>query len=152
MSQPTPFEVDLETLEALPEAEREIELQKVAILKRNLERNPLWAYVPHEGEVERKRRVREPLDGTEDRGQVAFHELSKERIPVGAYVAGNRSGKTHAGSADNLIQILPPHFLPPWLLQYKRWGLDGEPVFVRSIGVDLGQWLEKVLLDRKSVV
>lgn len=157
---PAPFEVDLAAIMALPEGEREEEFARAAVLKRVLDENPLWRYLPHEGELQWKREQWERLclergpgvavpahlrvTGFEQRGQKAFHEIS---APVGAFVAGNRSGKSHCGVVDNAIQTLPPGFLPPWLLPYKRWGFDGE-VFVRIIGPDLANWLAKVMLPK----
>jgi hypothetical protein len=46
-AKPAPFEIDADALLALPEPERSEELAKVARLKRQLEGNPLWGYVPH---------------------------------------------------------------------------------------------------------
>lgn len=157
---PTPFEVDLGAIMLLPEAEREEEFARAAVLKRVLDENPLWRYLPHEGELQWKleeqgklRALHGPdavipahlaITGREQRGQKAFHEID---APVGAFVAGNRSGKSHAGVADNAIQTLPPELLPPWLLPYKRWGFD-EEVYIRIIGPDLSQWLAKVMLPK----
>jgi hypothetical protein len=43
---------------------------------------------------------------------VGYHEIATTH---GAFVGGNRSGKTHGGLADDLIQTLPLELLPPWL-------------------------------------
>jgi hypothetical protein len=101
-AKPAPFEIDADALLALPEPERSEELAKVARLKRQLEGNPLWGYVPH--------------NQGPDGGQVRFHQASPDDVFLAAVVAGNRFGKTHAGVVDNLIQILPPELLPPWLV------------------------------------
>jgi hypothetical protein len=142
---PAPFDVDVDALLKLPEAERERELALLGELKELQDRNPLWRYRPHEGERERKLKDGEPLDGNESRGQLEFHEISRDGLYMGAAVAGNKFGKTHAGTVDNLIQVLPAGLVPPWLLPYKRYGLDGDPVYVRSVGVDLPNWLNKVM-------
>ena len=140
-----PFEIDTDALMALPEAERQVELARLSALKAQIEANPLWSYVPHLGEYGFKRDHGIPLDGTESRGQVEAHESDAFLTAV---IAGNRFGKTHFGVADNLIQVLPPEFIPPWLMPYKKYGLDGEEVYVRSIGVDLPNWLKKALLPK----
>jgi hypothetical protein len=166
---PAPFEVDLDAINALPAAEREEELARVAQLNRLMESNPMYRQVPHLGELGWKRkeqeRVREQLraagatdeakireaiphhlviHGDEARGQVEFLEIAR---PYGAYVGGNRSGKSHGGALHALIQTLPVDFLPPWLVPFKRWGLDRE-VQVRVIGVDIPNWLVKVMLPK----
>jgi phage terminase large subunit-like protein len=141
---PSPFEVDLGAILALPENERREELGRLQQLDAVLKSNPLWRYVPHEGERGWRLERGLPLTGGEERGQVAFHEID---LPYGAYVAGNRSGKTHCGTADALVQTLPLAWLPPWLHAYKRMGL-GREVYLRVVGVDLPQWLEKVMLPK----
>jgi hypothetical protein len=140
-----PFELDLEALNQLPEPERRRELQRLAPLQKMLDSNPLWSWVPHEGEKGWKLEHGVPLDGTESRGQVEFLEIDRK---TGAYVAGNRSGKSDALTVWCLIQLLPVDFLPPWLHQFKHWGLDGEEVKGRMVGPDLAQWLAKVLLPK----
>lgn len=128
----------------LPEAERDAALAESQVIQRVLAENPLWRYLPHEGERQWKLENGVALDGSEQRGQRAFHEIE---TPYGAFVAGNRSGKTHAGVADDLIQILPAEFVPPWLLPFKRFGFEDE-VYLRIVGVDLPQWLAKVMLPK----
>jgi hypothetical protein len=88
------------------------------------------------------------LDGSESRGQVEFLESETK---TAALVAGNRYGKSDAGAGWALTQTLPVDdrwLLAPWLHRFKRWGLDGEPVYGRIVGPDLGQWLEKVMLPK----
>src|SRR4051812_23572029 len=94
-----PYEIDLEALRALPDHERQEAISRLAQFKRLVESNPLWSYVPHEGEKEFKVEHGISLHGHESRGQVEFHEIDRK---VGAFVAGNRSGKSHAGVADDL--------------------------------------------------
>jgi hypothetical protein len=119
-SLPLPFEVNLDEILKLPVEEREREFANAAVLKRVIEANPLWRYLPHEGELggsvrrlEELRLAQGPdvavprhlvVTGQEQRGQVAFHEID---TPYGAFVAGNRSGKSHGGLADDAIQTLP---------------------------------------------
>jgi hypothetical protein len=128
---PTPWEIDLDALRALPPAERREAEAQAAAFKELVEANPLWRYVPHEGEVGWKIQAGLPLTGDESRGQVAFHELD---CWIGAAVTGNRFGKTTAALADNLIQTLEEEWLPPWLRRFKRW--HGE-FFCRLVVVDL---------------
>jgi phage terminase large subunit-like protein len=143
-----PFELDLDALNSLPEGERLKELHRLAPLQRLLETNPLWSWVPHEGEKQWKLENDLDLDGSESRGQVEFLEAETK---TAALVAGNRYGKSDAGAGWALTQTLPIDdrwLLPPWLHRFKRWGLDGEPVYGRIVGPDLGQWLEKVMLPK----
>jgi hypothetical protein len=128
-----PFEFDVDAILAIEdEAERARKLAAVAQLQREFKDNPLWTYMPHDGE------------GTG--GQVRYHEASRDDVYCAAIVAGNRFGKTHAGVADNLIQILPPEFLPPWLVGYKRREYEGE-FRCRSVVVDL-KVLNKIVLPK----
>src|SRR5689334_14829692 len=122
MSAPAPFEIDVEALNALPAEERAVEMRRIAVLKKELEGNPLWSYIPHDA------------DGTG--GQVRYHEASAQDVYIAAIVAGNRFGKTHAGVVDNLIQILPPELLPPWLLPFKRRPYSGD-YRCRTVVVDI---------------
>lgn len=69
----------------------------------SLERYPLHSYQPHPK-------------------QAAFH-ASQRRTK--AFLGGNRSGKSHAGIADDLIQACDAEALPEHLRRYKRW----EPPF-----------------------
>lgn len=143
-----PFEVNVEALEALPEHEKREQFARIGRLRDIVRTNPLWGYMPHEGERQWKLEHGLPLTGHEYRGQVQFHEATGRHLPYAAFVAGNRGGKTHGGIADDLIQVVPVGLVPPWLLPYKRWGLEGEEVHCRVIGVDLANWLEKAVLPR----
>lgn len=136
----------MEALRALPPDRQREEVARIAEIKRRLEKNPLWRYLPHEGELGYRLEHGLPLDGSESRGQQEFHEIPRG-LDNGAYVAGNRAGKTHAGVADCLIQTLPREVLPPWLHQYKRWDVPGD-FRVRIVGVDLSNWLKKVMLPK----
>lgn len=141
---PAPFEVDVDAFNALPEAEQHEELARIAQLNALVEANPMYRQVPHLGELGWKQEKGIPLTGHEQRGQVEFLEIA---LPYGAYVAGTRAGKTHGGALHALIQTLPVEFLPPWLVPYKRWGLDRE-MRVRVIGVDIANWLVKAMLPK----
>jgi hypothetical protein len=132
-ARPAPFEIDADQLLALPEPERSEELAKVARLKRQLEGNPLWGYVPHNG------------NGTG--GQVRFHEAARDDVFLAAVVAGNRFGKTHAGVVDSLIQLLPDELLPPWLHAYRRRTYLGD-YRCRTVVVDIPNALVKVMLPK----
>lgn len=128
-----PFEVDFDALMALPETERREQYALLARLKRELEGNPLWSYVPH--------------DGNGSGGQVAYHQASEDQLFLAAIVAGNRYGKTTAGLQDNLIQLLPPSFVPPWLARYRRRPYRGD-YNCRTVVVDLPNALQKVVLPK----
>lgn len=144
----SPFEVDSAAILALPEGpERQQALAEVALLKRHVEGNPLWRYNPHEGELGWKRRKGLPVVGGEQRGQLAYHECSSTDVYMAAFVAGNRAGKTEAGFVDNLIQILPPGFVPPWLEVYRRHPYVGD-YRCRTVCVDIPNALIKVMLPK----
>lgn len=144
----SPFEVDSAAILALPEGpERQQALAEVALLKRHIENNPMWRYVPHEGELQYRRESGLPVLGGEQRGQVAFHEAAPENVYCAALVAGNRGGKTEAAFRDNLIQILPDELLPPWLLQYRRQPYSGD-FRCRTVLVDLPNALVKNALPK----
>lgn len=146
---PAPFEVDVEALNALPAEERALELRRLEAVNAGLAANPLFRYVPHEGEKGWKLRQGIALDGTESRGQVAFHECSALGLQTGAIVAGNRYGKTEGGFEDMLIQTLPDEFIPPWLAPYKQERYRGDYEYRgRVVGVDLPNWLEKTMLPK----
>src|SRR3954469_9038145 len=122
-----PFEVDLDAILELPEGpDREAALRQVAVLKERVEKNPLWGFRPHAGEMERKLKAGEPLSGEESRGQVEYLEQSQRGTYIAAVVAGNRFGKSHIGAADALIQTLPPELVPPWLESYRRRPYSGD--------------------------
>jgi hypothetical protein len=129
-----PFDLDADAILSLPEGpERQQALAEVALLKRQLESNRLWGYLPHDG------------DGTG--GQVRYHEASRDGTFLAAVVAGNRFGKTHCGVVDNLIQILPPELLPPWLECYRRRPYAGD-YRCRSVVVDIPNALTKVMIPK----
>jgi hypothetical protein len=130
-------EIDLEAIERLPtEGERAQARLEAAHVGRQMESNPLWRYVPHEGEYGWKKEHGVPLQGDESRGQVAFHELNRSGCWMGAAVTGNRFGKTTGVLADNLIQTLEPELVPFWLEPYRKAGSTGE-FFCRIVVVDL---------------
>jgi hypothetical protein len=143
----SPFEIDLAAIEALPEPQRTAALQEVAAINAKVKANKLWRFRPHEGEKERKLRDGEPLDGEESRGQVEYLEMNWRQVYFGAAVAGNRFGKTEIGLVDNLIQTLPPAFIPPWLERYRKRPYDGD-IRIRFVVVDLPNALKKVWLPK----
>lgn len=144
----TPFEIPIEDILAISDhAERDMRLRQVAAIKAKVKANPLWGFRPHEGERERKGREGQPLDGSEMRGQLQFLEQNREQIFLTAVVAGSRFGKTTIGAVDNLIQLLGPTFVPPWLEVYRRRPYLGE-FKCRTIVVDLPNALQKVWLPK----
>jgi hypothetical protein len=145
-----PFDFDLEKIEGLPEEQKVAVLRQIAVVQERVKQNPLWRYKPHAGEYGRKLEAGERLTGEESRGQVEFHELNQRLtapIPTGAVVAGNRFGKSHAGATDNLIQTLPPEFVPPWLEVYRRRPYNGD-YRCRIVVPDEPQALKKVWLPK----
>jgi hypothetical protein len=145
---PRPFEIDLEKLEGLPEAEREQAHADLRSFREMVEANPLWAFLPHRGEQEHRERHGIPLTGNESRGQVEFLELTPKGVFLGAVVAGNRFGKTHINIVDALIQTLPYELVPPWLHRYKVLDPAKREVLIRFIGPDLDRWLERAVLRK----
>jgi len=125
---PAPFSIDVDALKALAPAEQAEQLALLGALKEKMAENPLWAYMPHTG-------------------QVNFHQQSALGTPFAAIVAGNRFGKTHAGVVDNLIQILPPEYVPPWLEGFRRRPYIGN-YRVRTVVVDIPNALVKVMLPK----
>ena len=117
------LEFDLAALAGKSEAEQKEILARVEALRAGLRLNPIWGYHPH------------------DR-QRMFHEA---KARVRAFVAGNRSGKSHAGVMDDLIQCVDRDILPPWLVPYKKFD---PPVYVRIITPDLTTTGEGVILDK----
>jgi hypothetical protein len=96
---PRPFEIDLEALEALPDAEREQAHSDLRAFREMVEANPLWAFLPHRGEQEYRETHGIPLTGKESRGQVEFLELTPKGVFLGAVVAGNRSARRTSTSS-----------------------------------------------------
>lgn len=118
---PLPFEIDVAALEALPE-ELQLEARaRFAAVQRGTERNPLWGYIPH-GK------------------QRAYHGISAQ---LGAFVGGNRSGKSWGGTADDIVQAIDREAVPAHLLEFKRW--DGECHW-RVITPKLQTTLKRVVL------
>jgi phage terminase large subunit-like protein len=95
-------ELNLAALDALPADQREQAMWAIDRLQRGAKVNPLWGYVPHAK-------------------QRTYHEIGSM---IGAFVGGNRSGKSYAGTADDIIQVVDADALPPHLAGFKRW--DGE--------------------------
>jgi hypothetical protein len=145
-----PVEVDLDAIEALPEAEREQALSDLRALRSNIEANPLWSFLPHEGEKQYRLEHGIPLTGNESRGQVEFLELTPKGVFLGAVVAGNRFGKTHISFVHALIQTLPWELVPPWLHPYKLLDPAVRDVRIRFIGPDLNQWLAKSMESKMA--
>jgi len=83
-----------------------------------------------------------PLIGYHPHGkQEPFH---KARRQVKVFVGGERSGKTLGGTMDDLINAVDVEVVPPWLGEYKIWGLD-EPFTCRVILPDYGQGYQEYL-------
>lgn len=143
-----PVEFDPEQIQALPPEERARVAAEIQLYERIARENPLWRWLPHEGErgwaLENGLEVR----GTESRGQVEFLEACGAGTFVVAAVAGNRFGKTEVGVVEAAVQTLPVHALPPWLQPFKVRDPESGPVQWRFVGVDLGNWLAKAMLPK----
>lgn len=117
-------EIDLEALQALPEAKRKEVEAKLLRYKRGLDENPLWKYRPH-------------------LKQQDFHDATG--VKIRAFVAGNRAGKSHAGVLDDVIQCVDRDAVPPWLQPYKIYE---PPCYVRIVTPDLTTTGEGVVVDK----
>lgn len=94
-----PYVLDEGALAALPEELQAEARARFAAVRRGSERNPLWGYIPHAK-------------------QRTYHGIA---APVGAFVGGNRSGKSWGGTADDIIQVVDADSVPPHLIEFKRW-------------------------------
>lgn len=117
---PKGLSIDVEALEALPEAERAVVRDQLRQVEEAFKQNPLLGYVPHEK-------------------QVGFHrpnpEESGRRWPnLRAFFGGNRSGKTTAGVVDTILQCVDWELVPEHLRAFKRWD---PPFFGRVVTPDL---------------
>lgn len=99
------FTLNKEALRKLPKKQREEAEQLLRIYRHHAENNPLVTT-----SVENYQKQHDFLKAT---------ELRK------AFFGGNGAGKTFVGLLDDIIQAVPREFVPPHLLQYKRW----EPPF-----------------------
>jgi phage terminase large subunit-like protein len=118
-----------EKLSTLPEGVRQEAEKALAEFERYQEINPLLRY---------------NVPGTPKRHekQLEFHA---SRDPVKCFVGGNRSGKTTAGIADDLIQAVDAELLPPHLAPYKRWD---PPFYCRIITPDFTATMEGVIFQK----
>lgn len=115
--------IDRAALEALPPDKRPEADALVAKLAVFYERNPLLRYDPH-----LKQRY--------------FHRSTKR---IKSFFGGNRSGKTTAGIADDLIQAVDRDCLPDHLKPYKKW----EPPFkCRIVSPDFTSTMEGVIFEK----
>jgi phage terminase large subunit-like protein len=106
-----------------PQRQKELEA-KLGQLRDAFDQFPFWKYAPHER-------------------QKLFH--ASIGIPIRAFVAGNRTGKSHAGVMDDLIQCVDADVLPPWLAPYKRWA---PPFHMRIVTPDLTTTGEGVIIEK----
>jgi phage terminase large subunit-like protein len=117
------LELDPEALKRLPLAERREAEAKLGVLKGAMEGNPLWAYDPHFKQRE-------------------FHGAPQQ---IRAFMGGNRSGKSHGGVMDDLIQVCDRDAIPPWLQPFKRWE---PPCYGRIVAPDFTAAIEGVILEK----
>jgi hypothetical protein len=112
-----------------------------------VEKNPLWGFRPHAGELERKLKAGLELTGEESRGQVEFLEQSQRGHVHRCCGRGEPVRQVHIGATDALVQTLPPELVPPWLEQYRRRPYDGD-FRCRFVIPDLANALKKVWLPK----
>lgn len=112
--------IDRAAIERLPRERREEARELLAVYEEQVRANPLLAYTPHEK-------------------QVVFH---RSWDPLKAFLGGNRSGKTTAGIADDLIQAVDRECLPEHLRAFKKWE---PPFYCRIICPDFTEQMEGVI-------
>jgi|DEB0MinimDraft_3_1074331.scaffolds.fasta_scaffold00708_10 phage terminase large subunit-like protein len=98
-------------------------LRKIEEFNQVLQANPLYAYVPHDKQME-------------------FH-ASTDKLK--AFIGGNRSGKTTAAILDCLIQSVDKDFLPDNLKPYKHH--EGE-FYCRLVSPDFTSTMEGVIFHK----
>ena len=148
LSTPSPIVIDLERIKALPEEQQVEELARVQRLQAIIASNPLWSWLPHEGEYGYKVEHGIPLEGNEDKGQKTYMELTRRGVYHGAAVAGNRFGKTEINLVDSAIQTLPYEMIPPWFHEYKVLDPERKEVRMRFGGPDEARWLYQIVLPK----
>jgi phage terminase large subunit-like protein len=117
------LQVDREALKDLPPSKQQEALEILQAYESKLRNNPLIGYRPHEKQKE-------------------FHEGPEQ---LKAFLGGNRSGKTTAGIADNLIQTVDEDCLPAHLKPYKKWQ---PPFYCRVIVPDFKKTLEGAVFQK----
>lgn len=91
--------------------------------------NPLMAY-------------NHPLFSRPHARQIEFHAATS---PLKLFLGGNRSGKTTAGMADDIIQAIDRDVVPEHLQRFKKWE---PPFYARVVIPDLGHHLDGVVLQK----
>jgi phage terminase large subunit-like protein len=73
------------------------------------------------------------------------HDLMLQKVPLKAFLGGNRSGKTTVGIVDDLIQAIDRDACPDHLKQYKRWD---PPFYCRITTPDFTSTMEGVVFQK----
>lgn len=94
-----PFEIDLAYVASRPHHEQLEIYSQVQRMAGGLKGNPLWGVIPHAKQIE-------------------YLSIDTQ---VGAFLGGNRSGKSFAGTLYDILQVVDEECVPPWLLPYKHW-------------------------------
>jgi phage terminase large subunit-like protein len=115
--------IDREAIKRLPPGEQDQALALLEAYEQALRDNPLLGYEPHSK-------------------QATFHE---SRLPLKAFLGGNRSGKTTAGILDDLIQCVDRDCLPERLAAYKHYE---PPFYCRIVAPDFTSTMEGVIFQK----
>jgi phage terminase large subunit-like protein len=115
--------IDRAAIGRLPAAEQQRALEILEAYEAALRDNPLLGYEPHPK-------------------QVTFHG---SRLPLKAFLGGNRSGKTTAGILDDLIQCVDQKCLPESLQPFKHYE---PPFYCRIVAPDFTSTMEGVIFQK----
>jgi len=115
--------IDRRAIERLPPAQQDEAHRLLQEYETALRQNPLLGYEPHP-----KQRV--------------FHE---SRLPLKAFLGGNRSGKTTAGILDDLIQCVDEDCVPETLRPFKHYR---PPFHCRIVAPDFTSTMEGVIFTK----
>lgn len=117
------LKIDRAAISRLPADQQQHALDLLEQYEQTLRNNPLLGYQPHPK-------------------QVTFHE---SRLPLKAFLGGNRSGKTTAGILDDLIQCVDRACLPEHLQAYKHYE---PPFYCRIVAPDFTSTMEGVIFQK----
>ncbi len=115
---------DLSQLAGLEGAERDAVLKELKEVEEAFRLNPLLGYRPHPR-------------------QQQFHAAIG--LPVRAFFAGNRAGKTTCTMVESIVQAIDEKAVPPHLAAFKRFYA---PFYCRVVTPDLGNTMEGVVLQK----
>lgn len=117
------FKLDKRFLATLTDEERDLLAPELAAFEAHIQANPLLNFQPH-----RKQ-----------------HTFLSSRVPLKAFLGGNRSGKTTCGIVDDIIQAVDADILPVHLQRYKKWQ---PPFYCRIVAPDFVSTMEAVVFAK----